>query len=88
MISASIFRTNRIPSLNRLPEEVGREERTCDNCGVRGPHILYLVPKKTAFIFYRKDHPENLHATCTGCARSAILSGAERDRIMESSNSK
>jgi hypothetical protein len=77
-----IFRTDRIPSLNRIPRELGREERYCERCGERMTHILYRVPKKVAVIFYKKDHPENLHATCMGCAKSTVLRGEERDRIL------
>ena len=77
----SIFRTDRIPSLSRLPKELGREKRSCARCGGRTVHILYRVPKKVVLL-YVKDHPENLHATCVACARSTILSGEERDRIL------
>jgi hypothetical protein len=76
----SIFRTDRIPSLSRLPKELGREERLCARCGGRTEHILYRVPKKVVLL-YVKDHPENLHATCVACAKSTILSGKERDRV-------
>ena len=61
--SFGIFRTDRIPSLSRLPKELGREERPCERCGARTEHILYRVPKKVVLV-YVKDHPENLHATC------------------------
>jgi hypothetical protein len=77
----SIFRTDRIPSLSRLPKELGREERLCARCGGRTEHILYRVPKKMVLL-YVKDHPENLHATCVVCAKSTILSGKERDRVL------
>jgi hypothetical protein len=77
----SIFRTDRIPSLSRLPKELGREERLCARCGGRTEHILYRVPKKVVLL-YVKDHPENLHATCVVCAKSTILSGKERDRVL------
>jgi hypothetical protein len=79
----SIFRTDRIPSLSRLPREVGREERLCERCETTTEHILYRVPKKVVFL-YLKDHPENLHATCVGCAKSTILTGEERERVMGS----
>ena len=79
----SIFRTDRIPSLSRLPKELGREERFCARCGESTVHILYRVPKKVVLL-YVKDHPENLHATCVACAKSTILSGKERDRILSS----
>jgi hypothetical protein len=78
-----VFRTDRIPSLSRIPKELGREERFCERCGVRTEHILYLVPKKIMLV-YVKHHPENLHATCIACARSTVLAGAERDRILSS----
>ena len=79
----SIFRTDRIPSLSRLPKELGREERFCERCGARTEHILYRVPKKVALL-YIKEHPQNLHATCTVCARSMILTGEERERVFAS----
>ncbi|HYQ83662.1 MAG TPA: hypothetical protein VEP28_06615 [Rubrobacter sp.] len=77
----NIFRTDRIPSLSRLPKELGREERFCARCGESTIHILYRVPKKVVLL-YVKDHSENLHATCVVCARSTILTGDERDRIL------
>ena len=79
----SIFRTDRIPSLSRLPQELGREERLCERCGAHTEHILYRVPKKMVFL-YLKEHPENLHATCVQCAKSTILTGEERERILAS----
>ena len=88
MIILSIFRADRIPSLSRLPKELGREERLCGRCGVRTEHILYRVPKKVVLL-YVKEHPENLHATCVVCARSTVLTGEERDRVLASlSNSQ
>ena len=74
---------DRIPSLSRIPKEMGREERSCERCGGQTEHILYLVPKKVVVI-YIKDHPENLHATCVVCARSTVLGGEERERILSS----
>ncbi len=79
----SIFRTDRIPSLSRLPKELGREERFCERCGTRTEHILYRVPKKVALL-YIKEHPQNLHATCVVCARSTVLTGEERERTLAS----
>ena len=79
----SIFRTDRIPSLSRLPRELGREERLCERCGANAEHILYCVPKKIVFL-YVKEHPENLHATCIVCAKSTILTGEERERVFAS----
>ena len=78
-----IFRTDRIPSLSRLPKELGREERPCERCGATTEHILYRVPKKVVFL-YLKEHPENLHATCIECAKSTVLTGEERDRVFAS----
>jgi ribosomal protein S27AE len=79
----SIFRPDRIPSLSRLPKELGREERPCTRCGESTEHILYRVPKKVV-VLYVKDHSENLHATCVVCAKSTILTGEERGRILAS----
>jgi hypothetical protein len=73
----NVFRPNRLPSLNRLPKELGREERFCEACGETTMHILYQVPKKVIFVYF-KDHPENVHATCIKCARSTVLTGEER----------
>jgi hypothetical protein len=83
MSVSNVFRTNRIPSLSRIPKEVGREERHCERCEARTEHILYRVPKKVVLV-YVKDHAENLHATCVVCARSTILTGEERERILSS----
>jgi hypothetical protein len=83
-VSASnIFRTDRIPSLSRIPKELGREERFCERCAARTEHILYRVPKKVVLI-YVKEHSENLHATCVVCAWSTVLTGEERERILSS----
>lgn len=79
----SVFRTDRIPSLNRIPKELGREERFCERCGARTQHILYRVPKKVALLYF-KHHPQNLHATCVACARSTVLTGEERERVLSS----
>ena len=81
--ATNIFRTDRIPSLSRIPKELGREERFCERCGSRTEHILYRVPKKVVLI-YVKEHPENLHATCVVCARSTVLIGEERERVLSS----
>ena len=83
MSTLNVFRTDRIPSLSRIPRELGREERFCERCGARTEHILYRVPKKLVLV-YVKEHPENLHATCVVCARSTILTGEERERILSS----
>ena len=79
----SIFHPDRIPSLSRLPKELGREERRCERCGDRTEHILYRVPKKVVLL-YVKEHSENLHATCVVCARSTVLTGEERERVLAS----
>jgi hypothetical protein len=79
----SIFRTDRIPSLSRLPKEIGREERSCERCDSRTEHILYRVPKKVVLL-YLKEHSENLHATCVVCAKSTVLAGEERERVLAS----
>jgi len=79
----SVFRPDRLPSLNRLPKELGREERFCGRCGEATEHILYRVPKKVVLL-YVKEHPENLHATCIRCARSTVLTGEERERTLSS----
>ena len=83
MSVGDIFRPQRIPSLSRVPKELGREERPCERCGERTEHILYRVPKKVVLV-YVKEHPENLHATCIACARSTVLTGEERERILGS----
>ena len=83
MSTSGVFRTDRIPSLSRIPKELGREERRCERCGVRTEHILYRVPKKVVLV-YVKEHPENLHATCVVCARSTVLTGEERERVLSS----
>jgi hypothetical protein len=83
MSTSNVFRTDRIPSLSRIPQELGREERHCERCGGRTEHILYRVPKKVVLV-YIKEHPENLHATCVVCARSTILTGEERERVLSS----
>ncbi|MGH3086651.1 MAG: hypothetical protein ACRDSJ_04955 [Rubrobacteraceae bacterium] len=77
------FWPERIPSLSRLPKELGREERLCERCGRRTEHILYRVPKKVAFV-YIKDHKENLHATCVSCAKSVVITGEEREKLLAS----
>jgi hypothetical protein len=71
----------RLPSLSRIPKELGREERYCERCEARTDHILYRVPKKMIF-FYVKNHAGNIHATCISCARSTVLTGEERERAL------
>lgn len=82
MANTRIFRTDRIPSLSRIPKELGREERYCERCETRKQHIFYRVPKKV-LVVYVKDHKDNLHATCIICARSTVLTGEERERVLE-----
>jgi hypothetical protein len=84
MSKSNVFGTDRIPSLSRIPKELGREERLCERCEAQTEHILYRVPKKVVLV-YVKDHAENLHATCVVCARSTVLTGEERERILSSS---
>ena len=72
---------DRIPSLSRIPKELGREERYCGRCGARTEHIMYRVPKKMVF-FYIKNHAGNVHATCVTCAKSVVLTGEERERAL------
>ncbi len=81
MSAMNIFRPERLPSLSRIPTELGREERPCERCGVLTEHILYRVPKKVVLV-YVKEHPQNLHATCVVCARSSVLTGEERERVL------
>ncbi len=82
MSVSRVFSTDRIPSLSRIPKELGREERLCARCSETTVHILYRVPKRV-ILLYVKDHPENVHATCIKCARSTVLTGEERDRALE-----
>lgn len=83
MPKTSIFRTEKIPSLSRLPKELGREDRFCDYCGTQGEHILYRVPKKM-IVVYLKEHGKNLHATCLSCAHSTVITGPEKERVLSS----
>ncbi len=83
MSTSGVFHPDRIPSLSRIPKELGRDERHCERCGSRTEHILYRVPKKVVLV-YVKEHPENLHATCITCARSTILRGEEREKLLSS----
>ena len=85
MTHARIFRTEKIPSLSRLPKELGREDRFCERCKRLTEHILYRVPKKVILV-YVKDHEKNLHATCISCAKSEVLAGEDRKRTLSSLN--
>lgn len=85
-VSKSVFRPGKLPSLNRIPQELGREPRPCEACGKTTTHILYRVPKKVVFVYF-KDHPENVHATCIECARSEILTGEDREKALSSAES-
>ncbi len=78
----SVFRP-RLPGTNRIPKELGREERRCERCGEQTTHILYEVPKKV-MLFYVREHGENLQATCLECARSTVLVGEDRERTLDS----
>lgn len=84
-VAKGVFRIEKLPSLSRLPKELGREKRACNACGKTTTHILYRVPKKVVFV-YVKDHPENVHATCIECARSEVLTGEDRERALSSAN--
>lgn len=83
MQTMSVFRPQRLPSLSRLPEELGREKRACERCGKKTTHILYKVPKKVV-LFYVKEHAANLQATCLECARSTVLTGEDREKALAS----
>ena len=80
--SMKVFRPERIPTLSRLPKEVGREDRCCERCEVVTEHIFYRVPKRVVLV-YVKEHDRNLHATCILCARSEVLTGEERKQKLE-----
>ncbi len=51
----SVFRPEKLPSLSRIPKELGREERFCEVCGEATVHILYRVPKKV-ILDVEQDH--------------------------------
>ena len=81
--SAGATRKDGLPTLNKMPEEIGRERRYCERCAAGTEHIIYRVPKKV-LVLYFKNHDKNVHATCKECARSTILSGDERERALSS----
>lgn len=80
--STSVTRKDGLPTLNKMPEEIGRERRYCERCAAETEHIIYRVPKKVLLLYF-KNHDKNVHATCKECARSVILSGFERERALE-----
>lgn len=82
--STSVTRKDGLPTLNKMPEEIGRERRYCERCAAETEHIIYRVPKKVLLLYF-KNHDKNVHATCKECARSVILSGSERERALERS---
>lgn len=75
------LRKDGLPTLNRVPTELGREERRCERCDSVTEHIIYRVPKRVALI-YVKNHQNNVQATCKVCARSVVLTGEERDQAL------
>ncbi|CAN5579912.1 hypothetical protein BH24ACT22_BH24ACT22_14420 [soil metagenome] len=79
----SVFRP-RLPGTDNMPKELSREDRHCERCGEPRTHILYEVPKKVALVYYVRKHDENLQATCLKCARSTVLRGEERERVLDS----
>ncbi len=81
--STGVTRKDGLPTLSRMPEEIGRERRYCERCAAETEHIIYRVPKKV-LVLYFKNHDKNLHATCKECARSTVLSGEDRERALSS----
>ncbi len=79
--ATSVFRP-RLPGTDSIPKELGREERPCERCEERTVHILYEVPKKVALVYYVRNHSENVQATCLRCARSTVLTGEDRERVL------
>jgi hypothetical protein len=67
-----------------MPKELGREDRHCERCDEPRTHILYEVPKKVALVYCVRKHDENLQATCLECARSTVLKGEDRERVLDS----
>lgn len=80
--STSVTRKDGLPTLSRMPEEIGRKNRHCERCAAETEHIIYRVPKKV-LVLYFKNHDKNVHATCKECARSTVLTGSERERALE-----
>lgn len=77
--SRQAIRRDGLPSLSRVPSELGREELYCERCAATTEHIVYRVPKKVVLV-YVKNHENNVQATCKECARSVVLSGKDRER--------
>jgi len=73
------MRRDGLPTLSRVPAELGRERRRCGQCGAVTEHIVYRVPKRVLLV-YVKNHENNVQATCKECAHSVVLAGAERER--------
>ena len=80
--STGATRKDGLPTLSRMPEEIGRERRYCERCAAETEHIVYRVPKKV-LVLYFKNHGKNVHATCKECAGSTILSGEDRERALK-----
>lgn len=78
------LRRDGLPTLSRVPTELGREQRRCERCGAVTEHIIYRVPKRVVVV-YVKNHRNNVQATCKVCARSTVLTGEERDRALSGS---
>jgi hypothetical protein len=78
------LRRDGLPTLSRVPTELGREERRCERCDAATEHIIYRVPKRV-LVVYVKNHENNVQATCKVCARSTVLTGSERDRALSES---
>lgn len=75
------LRRDGLPTLSRVPTELSREERRCERCAAVTEHIIYRVPKRVVLV-YVKNHQNNVQATCKVCARSTVLTGSERERIL------
>lgn len=80
------LRRDGLPTLSRVPTEIGREERHCERCETGTEHILYRVPKRVILV-YIKNHRNNVQATCKECARSTVLTGSERGRALSEKDS-
>lgn len=78
-IARAGLRKDSLPTLSRVPTELGREQRDCERCGVTTEHIIYRVPKRLVLV-YIKNHENNVQATCKECARSTVLTSSDRER--------